>query len=172
MLLLAVTSSTLFIDKMGSYTLATESAPLGEIGGLHYIWWDFPISRFPRLTINITIYDEPSYNDGLYFQMYQSLINNVGFYFGIQTYFYKPDFCPQGKFLIFSRWGTRDLANVRTVEGGWSQSAGYEGDFVGIRKCYDWGIGKYSLEISYMESDEVGDWYGVWIYDLENGSDD
>lgn len=154
------------------YTIDYGDSALGEIGGLHYSWWDFGTTNFKNLYINITIYDEPDNNDGLYFQMYQGTINGVGFYFGLQTDVYNQNTGSSGKGLIFSRWETRDLSNVNTVQGGWSQSAGYEGNFVGIRKNYEWTNHSYQLKISYTESDGVGDWYGVWIYDFNNSTGD
>jgi hypothetical protein len=154
-----------------TYSINYGDLPLGEIGGLHYVWWDFGIDAFQSLYINITIYEEPDSNDGLYFQMYQGRINDIGFYFGLQTDVYKPSVGSTGKGLIFSRWQTRDLSDVRTAEGGWSQSACYEGDFVGIRKHYEWTNHSYQLKLAYIESDDVGDWYGVWIYDLDSSTE-
>src|SRR3989344_4353507 len=78
---------------------------LGEIGGLHYLWWDFGFSKFKNMEFNITIHNEPTNKDGLYFQMYQGFINNTGFYFGLQTDVFKPNVGSTGKGLIFSRWG-------------------------------------------------------------------
>ncbi len=153
-------------------TIDCGDAPLGETGGLHYVYWDFGIGNFRSVAVNVTVYDEPDNNDGLYFQMYQGQINGVGFYFGIQTDVYRPGVGSTGKGLIFSRWETRDLSHVRTVEGGWSQSAGYEGDFVGIRKNYRWTTHSYELRVAYTETDELGDWYGVWIVDLSNRAED
>jgi len=138
----------------------------GELGGLHYVYWDFPLDRFTSLYIDISIINEPDNDDGLYFQMYQGAINGEGFYFGLQTQTWKPGYGSMGKGLIFSRWGTRDLSNVRIVEGGWSQSAGYEGDFVGVRRTYNWTTHDYRLRIALNDTDSVGDWYGVWIFDL------
>ena len=154
------------------YVIDNGNAPLGEIGGLHYVYWDFGINNIRSIEIKITICDEPDNQDGLYFQMYQGQINGVGFYFGIQTDIYKPDIGSTGKGIIFSRWGTRDISNVRTVAGGWSQTAGYEGNFVGIRKNYEWTTHGYQLKISYTETDEEGDWYGVWIRDLNDSTED
>lgn len=154
------------------YVIDYGDAPLGEIGGLHYVYWDFGTNNIRGIVVNITICDEPDNKDGLYFQMYQGQINGVGFYFGIQTDVYRPDIGSTGKGLIFSRWGTRDISNVRTVAGGWSQAAGYEGDFVGIRKNYEWTTHSYQLKVSYTEADGEGDWYGVWILDLNSSTED
>lgn len=155
-----------------TYIIDYGDLPLGEIGGLQYVSWDFGIERFKDYYIDITIHNEPDNHDGLYFQMYQGEINGVGFYFGLQTDVYRPGAGSTGKGLIFSRWGTRDTSNVRIVEGGWSQSAGSEGDFVGIRKNYDWTTHKYQFRLNLIESDSVGDWYGVWIYDYDIGFED
>lgn len=146
---------------------AGSGPPLGEIGGLHYVWWDFGTDNFESLRIYVTIYNEPDNDDGLYFQMYQGRINDVGFYFGLQTRLSNPNTGVTAKGLIFSRWETRDLSNVRPAEGGWSQSAGYEGDFVGIRKHYEWTNHSYQLKIAYVESDEVGD-YAVTLIVTDN----
>lgn len=161
------------ITMNGDYviTASFEEIPVGEIGGLHYVFWSFGRNNFHSVAVNITVHGEPDNGDGLYFQMYQGQINGVPFYFGLQTDVIKPQ-GPAGKGLIFSRWETRDLSNVRIVAGGWSQSAGYEGDFVGIRKNYEWTTHSYELRIAYIETDEVGDWYGVWIVDLSNGEED
>ena len=155
-----------------TYTIDYGDVPLGEIGGLHYVYWDFGRSNFHNISITVRIYNEPNLEDGLYLQMYQGIINGEGFYFGIQTDVYKPGEGSTGRGLIFSRWGTRDLSNVKTVEGGWSQSAGYEGDFVGIRKHYEWTTHAYRLNIAYIETDDEGDWYGVWIWDLDEHTED
>ena len=143
-----------------------------DLGGLHYVFWNFPINRFDTLFIDIGILSEPSNNDGLYFQMYQGAINGVGFYFGLQTQTYKPGFGSMGKGLIFSRWETTDLSNVRVVEGGWSESAGYEGDFVGVRRTYNWVAHNYRFEISLNDTDAIGDWYAIWITDLDQSTTD
>ena len=146
--------------------------PLGEIGGLHYVYWDFGRDTFQSLNITVRIYNEPSLQDGLYFQMYQGFINDVGFYFGIQTDVYRPGVGSTGKGLIFSRWGTRDLSNARPVDDGWTESAGYEGDFIGIRKNYEWTTHTYRLKIANVDSDDIGDWYSVWIEDLDDSTID
>jgi hypothetical protein len=50
-------------------------------------------------------------------------------------------------------------------DGGWIESAGYEGDFVGIRYPYSWGKGTYTVHLVMRETDEVGTWYEMHIYD-------
>ena len=156
----------------GIFTINYGKVALGEIGGLDYVYWDFGKQSFNSLTLNITIHNEPDNGDGLYFQMYQGTINNEGFYFGLQTQLYKPGYGSVGRGFIFSRWGTRDLADVSPIDSGWSESAGYEGDFVGIRAPYQWTSHSYELKLSYIESDSVGDWYGVWIRDLNLNKQD
>jgi len=132
------------------YTIVDSNPPLGEVGGLHYVTWNFNKNNFRKLDVTIKIYEEPSLGDGLYFQMYQGMINGVGFYFGFQTDVYKPGVGSAGKGIIFSRWGTNDLSNVRIVDGGWSQSAGYEGDFVGVRVNYVWSTHTYKMSVRYI----------------------
>lgn len=157
------------INESNNYSNMT----LGEIGGVHYIWWDFPKSRiYTTLTVRVTINEELEFNDGMYFQMYQSHINNQGFYFGFQTRTYHPELGDMGKGIIFSRWETRSLDNVKISENGWAQSAGYEGDFVGVRRNYDWGIGTYTFTLSKNQTDDNGDWYDLFVTDeIKNSTD-
>jgi hypothetical protein len=168
---IAVKGGEVVGECQGIYRVVDPNPILGEIGGLHYVTWNFGRDDLQSINFTIRIYDEPSSVDGLYYQMYQGAINGEGFYFGLQTDVFKPGVGPSGKGLIFSRWGTRDLSNARVSEGGWTQSAGYEGDFIGIRMNYPWTTHTYRLRIAKMESDEVGDWYGIWIRDLEAGSE-
>ena len=102
------------------------------------VMWNFGIRRFSSLYFDISIKSEPDNNCGLYLQMYEGNINGVPFYFGLQTRVYRKGYGLLGRGMIFSRWNTRDLSNVRIVEGGWLESSGKEGDFVGIRKLYNW----------------------------------
>ena len=53
-----------------------------------------------------------------------------------------------------------------------AESRGYEGNFVSIRKHYDWTTHTYRLKIVYIETDNKGDWYGVWIWDLDEQMED
>ena len=144
----------------------------GEIGGIHYAFWDFSSPTFTKLVHNFSVFNEPTNKDnslnkdGLYYQFYQGLINDtIGFYYGIQTSVMKPN-GDNKKGVIFSRWKTRDTSNYKIAQGGWGQSAGYEGDFIGVRKNYEWGLGTYSIELRKDSSDVKGDWYGLWIRKL------
>ena len=51
--------------------------------------------------------------------------------------------------MIFSRWGTRDLEWARWPEDdGWAESSGHEGDFIRVRRFYDWGPGDYVVRLA------------------------
>jgi len=153
--------------------VVTNSVILGQIGGLHYVNWSFPTNTFKNLQHTVTIKNMPTNwdgtpnNDGLYFQMYNAFINDtIQFYYGFQTSL-------QGKKgFIFSRFSTRDLSNVIIPTGGWSESAGYEGNFVGVRKWYDWGTGSYQVTLNLDSTDHVGDWYSVYVKNLQTNAID
>ncbi|MDP3946524.1 MAG: hypothetical protein Q8Q51_11580 [Lutibacter sp.] len=144
----------------------------GEIGGIHYAYWDFEKPTFHKIKHRFTIHDEPTNKDGelnqdgLYYQFYQGIMNDtIGFYYGIQTKVTKPNHSPQ-KGLIFSRWKTRDVDNYAISEGGWGETAGYEGDFIGIRKNYEWRVGEYEITIEKDSTSAGGDWYSLKIKDI------
>lgn len=147
----------------------------GEIGGLHYAFWEFTKPTFTKISHQFTIYNEAKNQDGslngdgLYYQFYQGVINDdIGFYYGIQTSVFNPDGSIPKKGIIFSRWGTRDVQNYKIAPGGFGQSAGYEGDFIGVRIYYEWGIGRYNIELKLESTDAIGDWYSLFITKLSS----
>jgi hypothetical protein len=91
--------------------------------------------------------------------------DTIGFYYGIQTRLRKPS-GEVKKGIIFSRWKTRDKKNYAVSNGGWGESAGYEGDFIGIRKNYEWEVGQYEIGIQKDSTDVIGDWYGLKIKNI------
>ena len=58
-----------------------------------------------------------------------------------------------GHGLIFSRFGTTDLAEVITADGGFSEAGTYEGPFVSVRRAYGWTIGDYRLRLARADGD-------------------
>ncbi|MCY4438156.1 MAG: hypothetical protein OXE05_12580 [Chloroflexi bacterium] len=147
-----------------------------------YIWWEWSEVRddqgnrfdeFEELVIDFTVHSdvEPlGSGNGLYLILAWGTISDLSFYFGLQTDVHadEPPYW-RGKGVIFSRWETRDLANARYPEDGWTQSAGHEGDFIGVRRLYPWGTGDYRVRMAPDETapnDSDGVWFGLWITNM------
>ena len=144
------------------------------------IWWNWDrdsegnLPKFREIEVNFTIHnniDDFSNQNGIYLMLGVSEISGVLFYFGLQTDVGAPE--PpylRGKGLIFSRWETRDLANARIAnpDEGWTESSGHEGDFIGVRRSYDWGTGNYRVRIAPDGLDSDGEWFGLWITDIDS----
>ena len=130
--------------------------------------WESGQEYFRELITDITIHnDVGDWSDqyGYYLILVQNSISEAGFYFGIQT-----DVNGRGKGLIFSRWGTRDLANARFSEtDGWTESSGHEGDFIGVRRSYHWRTGDFRVRIAPDGLEPDGEWFSLWITDLGLG---
>ncbi len=141
---------------------------------MSYIWWnwDRPADEFRELEVDFTIHNDPGdFSDryGLYLMVCQGSISGRAFYFGLQTNTYDPgQQRGRGKGLIFSRWGERGLsfARIADSEQGWYESSGHEGDFIGVRRSYDWTTGDYRMRLAPDGKDDDGEWYGVWLTDL------
>ena len=139
---------------------------------LAYAWWEWDRDRmFGELVFDFTIHNDPgdfSDSHGLFLIVGTGSISNHIFYAGLQTDSQGPDQELRGKGLIFSRWGERDLAFARVAGGdeGWSESSGHEGDFIGVRRSYDWTAGDYLMRFAPDGEDDGGVWYGVWVTDL------
>ncbi|MCY3900415.1 MAG: SH3 domain-containing protein [Caldilineaceae bacterium] len=144
-----------------------------------YLWWEWGGDRdfagdgregIRELTFDFTVHNDPGdFSDeyGLYLMLCSGDIANTSFYLGLQTNAFDHPDESGGKALVFSRWETRDLANARVAdsEKGWAQSSGHEGDFIGVRRAYDWGAGEYRVIIAADGADSDGEWFGVWITD-------
>lgn len=134
-------------------------------------WWKWPNeTKLRELNIDFTIYNDIdlSGENGIYLMLCDGYISDVGFYFGLQTDVDDPNKNEgRGKGLIFSRWDTRDLAKARIADEteGWTQSSGHEGDFIGVRRSYDWGKGSYRVRFASDGKEADGEWFGVWITD-------
>ena len=154
--------------RPGLYKIATTPEHMT------YLWWGWGTEyRFEELVIDFTIHNnvELGGQRGLYLMLGHLDISDTALYFGLQTNVYSPD--PphsRGKGLLFSRWGTRDLANARWHQAeGWNQSSGHEGDFIGVRRAYRWGVGDYRVRIAPDGAEPDGVWFGLWITDKASG---
>jgi hypothetical protein len=156
-----------FAGKLSTSALGASDA---DTGGMQYANWYFNQNNLKEVNVIIEINNDPSTEDGLYFQAYDGYIDGQMFYFGLQTRTGKPGYGLTGKGLIFSEFGTTDNTNIKTAPDGWYEVGTYEGPFISTRIGYNWTNHKYILTIKYKESDTVGDWYEFWIEDLTTNS--
>ena len=96
---------------------------------------------------------------GLYHMVCHANIDGGAYYFGLQTSVWPRG----GEGVIFSRWGARDLKEARIPDDGWTQESGHEGDFIGVRRSYDFGAGKYQIRLGLDSEEDEGKWLGVWV---------
>ena len=141
----------------------------------YWNWTPYSRVHHDSIEFDVTIHnDVGNFSDrhGLFLMLgYSEMSLGTPFYFGILTDIEDPvTFRWLGKALIFSRWGTRDLSNARVAPDGFAQSSGHEGDFIGVRRLYDWGAGDYVVRLGFESSDDVGDWFGLWITDESSGA--
>jgi hypothetical protein len=149
-------------------TLEGPPPPVGQgSGGVLYLNWTTGLKRLMDLSIDVTFHTEPKPAASVYLQLYDfpmvvpGTSVKVGQYFGFQYWFERGQLKTQ---FIWSRWNTRDKADAWVADGGWIESAGYEGDFVGIRYPYQCSKGTYTVHLAMRESDPVGTWYEMQIY--------
>ncbi|MGE0713745.1 MAG: hypothetical protein AB7N76_37190 [Planctomycetota bacterium] len=147
-----------------------EPCPLPQ--GMAYAWWTFP-GPSVELRFEVVIPKDYAGPDGIYLALAQGQLldpaapaPDPGFYFGLQTITQG-----RGRGVLYSRWGTRDLAETRPAPGGWTQSSGHEGDFVGVRCYFPWRAGRYLVRLARGGRDAQGTWFGVWIRDAARGAE-
>jgi len=62
----------------------------------------------------------------------------------------------KGRIALFSRWHERRMDHIREAPGGFSQSAGHEGDFIGVRQHVPLRRGIYRIEFRDVGRDPQG----------------
>lgn len=144
------------------------------------LWWDIgreqPLESY---SVDVTISDDVPSTTNLYIAPIGiAHLNKIPFYGGIQTQsdgYTKRDqhLRKIGPGFIFSMWGERSLDAIRPSIGGFCQSSGHEGDFVSVRRPYQWEKGKYTYEVVRMDKQEIDGkpftWVGVFVFSHDKG---
>jgi hypothetical protein len=142
------------------------------------LWWNIgKDTPFESYSIDVDISDDVPSSVNLYIAPIG--IGHVGktpFYGGIQTQadgYTKQDqrLRKIGPGFIFSMWGERSLDAIRPSIGGFCQSSGHEGDFVSVRRPYEWKKGKFTYKVVRMDKEEIdgkpATWVGVFVFPHE-----
>ena len=165
----AAAVSVLSSETATSQRLKNTSGPVPR--AMAHAYWNWPKGYgSDELEVPVTIHNDIELRGdlGLYvIGCTGSSIAGNTFYFGLQTDVRVPGRGGQGKGAIFSRWNERDLSYSRVPADGWTESGGYEGQFISVRGQYEWGVGQYLLRVRAEETDEHGRWFG---FHVENGS--
>ncbi len=142
------------------------------------VWWDIGKDvPFQSYCIDVTISDDVPSSNNLYIApIGLGHLGKTPFYGGIQTQVdghtkKSPEVRKLGPGFLFSMWGERGLDAIRPSIGGFCQSSGHEGDFVSVRRPYEWHKGTYTFKVVRMDEEEVGGkpctWVGSFVYSHE-----
>jgi hypothetical protein len=139
------------------------------------LWWSIGIAMpFESYSIDVEISDDVPSTVNLYVApIGLGHLGKTPFYGGIQTqadgYTKRDQNLRQiGPGFIFSMWGERSLDGIRPSIGGFCQSSGHEGDFISVRRPYEWKKGKYTYKVVRMDKEEIDGkpvtWVGSFVY--------
>jgi len=139
------------------------------------LWWDFgEEAPFESYSIDVTISDDVPATSNLYIAPIGiAHLNKIPFYGGIQTQadgHTKTDrhIRKIGPGFLMSMWGERSLDAIRPSIGGLCQSSGHEGDFVSVRRPYEWSKGTYTYRVVRMDEEIIDGtphtWVGAFVY--------
>lgn len=134
------------------------------------LWWDLgeetPLESY---SVDVTISDDVPATKNLYIApLGIAHLNKTPFYGGIQTQtdgYTKSDqhLRKIGPGLLMSMWGERSLDAIRPSIGGLCQSSGHEGDFVSVRRSYEWTKGTYTYRVVRMDEEVVDGKPHTWV---------
>ena len=103
-------------------------------------------------------------------------LSKTAFYGGIQTQAdgntkSDPKLRKLGPGFLMSMWGERSLDAIRPSQGGFCQSSGHEGDFVSVRRPYEWKKGPYTYRVVKMDRETAdgspATWVGAFVHSHE-----
>ncbi len=143
------------------------------------IWWDIGEDRaFESYSIDATISDDLPPTVNLYVApLGIAQLSGTMFYGGIQTQADGNTRRDQrlrkiGPGFLMSMWGERSPDAIRPSAGGLWQSSGHEGDFVSVRRPYEWKKGRYTYRVVRMDREVVDGkpctWVGAFVYSHDN----
>lgn len=182
---IVVLSMILFLALLNGVVYVTKVYAVGDPPWhLVDLWWNISgeVNNIEKISMDVFISDEIPQNINLYIApIGLGKLNGVSFYGGLQTntggFISKTDqrYKNWGRGLLFSRWDERSLDAVSLADGGFCQSAGYEGDFVGVRNTYKWSKGLYNIELRVLKPEQLdlpedknNTWIGMFIYSYEH----
>jgi hypothetical protein len=142
------------------------------------LWWDLgEEAPFESYSIDVTISEDVPSTSNLYVAPVGiAHLGKTPFYGGIQTQadgHTKSDRRIRriGPGFLMSMWGERSLDAIRPSIGGLCQSSGHEGDFVSVRRPYEWSKGTYTYRVVRMDEEEADGqpytWVGAFVYSHE-----
>lgn len=142
------------------------------------LWWDLTSEApFESYSIDVTISADLPATTNLYIApLGIAHLSDIALYGGIQTQCdgYTKSDCSlraRGPGFLMSMWGERSLDAIRPSIGGLCQSSGHEGDFVSVRRPYQWSKGTYTYRIVRMDKEVVDGkpctWVGAFVYSHE-----
>lgn len=135
------------------------------------LWWTLDDARaFESLEMDVEIQQAVPDDVRLYIAPIGiAHLNGTPFYGGLQTRsdgYRKEDQRLRviGRGLLMSMWGERDHDAIRPSVGGFCQSSGHEGDFVSVRRPYEWKTGRYTYRVAKMDREGENTWVGALLY--------
>ena len=142
------------------------------------IWWDTGEDKpFESYAIDVTISENVPSSVNLYIApIGLGQLSGTKFYGGIQTM--ADGYTRQNRRLrkigpgfLMSMWGQRTFDAIRPSLGGLCQSSGHEGDFVSVRRPYEWSKGTYAYRVVRMDKEIVDGqpftWVGAFVHSHE-----
>ncbi len=138
------------------------------------VWWTFESAtpHFESLDLDVTIDCDVSTNVNLYIAPCGlGELSGVKFYGGLQSNCNGWESRTNdtrvhlGKGGIFSRWGKGKLSvnQARGAEDSHYEAAGYEGDFVSVRRPFVWTKGRYTWSLRACDTETVNGQDFTWV---------
>jgi hypothetical protein len=158
----------------GTNAISTPKNPPRQPWHLADVWWTFETNtpHFESLDLDVTIDRDVPSTVNLYISPCGlGELSGVRFYGGLQSNCNgwesrtNQNRVHLGKGGIFSRWGKGKLSvnQARGAEDSHYEAAGYEGDFVSVRRPFTWTKGTYTWSLRACDTESVEGQDYTWV---------
>ena len=142
-----------------------------------YTRWQWA-DRLSVVEFDITVHEDPGTSVGEYLSPFNGSIDGTQIYFGLQTDVHRPASDQPGaahtsrigKGAIFSTWGSFEAKDVRWADDGFIERGTHEGQFLGVRRPFVWGLSSYRMRLSRGDvdlTDVPSDWFDLSIQPID-----
>jgi hypothetical protein len=143
-----------------------------------WLHWSLGQKPLSQISFSLVIDNDPGVAVGFFISAINAMADDTPFYLGLQTDLNDPRVGNVGHGILFSRFGTQDLSQVRAGPTAFTYSAPALGEppaqdpaEVSVRSRFAWTPGEYVFTLLRMEAQAGSDWFDLRVRRVDTGAE-
>jgi hypothetical protein len=172
------------VDAITSLASVSACPPPTTVGAFqtpaHLAWvnWSLGAKPLSEISFRLVIDNDPGTAVGFYISPVNATADDTPFYLGLQTDLNSPTEGNVGHGILFSRFGTQDLSQVRPGPTAFTVSApdldvdgAHDPPEVSVRSKLAWTPGEYVFTLRREEAEASSDWFDLHVQRADTGTE-